>query len=41
MGKKQRERRRERETERISSRLHIVIAEPNMELELTNGDVMT
>ena len=32
---------RERERERIPSRLHTVGAEPNTGLELTNGEIMT
>ena len=32
---------RERERKRISSRLHVVSAEPNAGLELTNREIMT
>ena len=36
-----RERERERERQRIPSRLRAVSTEPNMGLELTNGEIMT
>ena len=32
---------RERRRERIPSRLHTVSTEPNVGLELTNGEIMT
>ena len=35
------ERERERERERILSRLHISSAEPDVELELTNHEILT
>ena len=40
-GRERGERERERERERTPSRLHVVSAEPNMGLKLTNCEVMT
>ena len=41
MSKHQSGRGRERGNERISSRLHGVTAEPDVELDLTNLEIMT
>ena len=37
----ERERERERESPSVPSRLHIVSAEPDAGLKLTNGEIMT